>query len=253
MNKFMILCFVASIGLISGQYNYPQQTFPVFNQPQVQQHQQINNVPVSPQHFSTAPSLLTFGAPNSNVRKIKHHSRVLKPIVTKSFFIHSAPEETEEEIQQEMVDQQPRNHYNVLFIKAPSQTTRATALNYVRNLNQEKTVVYVLSKKHSAAEIQQAVNDVPVQKAKPEVFFIKYKTPEEALHAQKEIQAQYDTLGGTATISNEGYAPVTSVIGALEQPEEEIIETNEINQPIASNNGYIPPQAANGYLPPQYY
>lgn len=215
---------------------------------------------MNPQHFSTAPSLLTFGAPNSNIRKVKHQPRVLKPIISKSFFIHAAPEETEEEIQQEMaqIEQQPRNHYNVLFIKAPSQTTRATALSYAKNLNQEKTVVYVLSKKSTAAEIQQAVNEVPAPKTKPEVFFIKYKTPEEALHAQKEIQAQYDTLGGTATISNEGYAPVTSVIGALEQPEEEIIETNEISQPqqLATNNGYIPPQAANsanGYLPPQYY
>lgn len=252
------MCFVASVGLISGQYNYPQQSLSVFSQPQPQHHL---NVPVSPHHFSTAPSLLTFGAPSYNVRKIKHQTRILKPIITKSFFIHSAPEETEEEIQQEMaqIEQQQRNHYNVLFIKAPSQTTRTTALNYVKNLNQEKTVVYVLSKKHTAAEIQQAVNEVPSQKAKPEVFFIKYKTPEEALHAQKEIQAQYDTLGGTSTISNEGYAPITSVIGALEQPEEEIEETNEVvnqPQPIANSNGYIPPQAvhgANGYLPPQYY
>lgn len=201
---------------------------------------------------------MTLGAQNSNARKMNHQSRTrtLKPIVTKSFFIHSAPEETEEEIQQEMglLDQQQGTHYNVIFIKAPSQTTRASALNYVKNLNQEKTVVYVLSKKHSAADIQQAANEIPVQKAKPEVFFIKYKTPEEAVHAQKEIQAQYDTLGGTSIISNEGYAPVTSVIGALEQPEEDkdTVESNE----VSPDSGYIQPQSANtanGYLPPQYY
>lgn len=192
---------------------------------------------------------MTIRSPNFKALKIKHHSRILKPIVTKSFFIHSAPEETEEEIQQEMgqVDQQQGIHYNVLFIKAPSQTTRASALSYVKNLNQEKTVVYVLSKKHSATDIQQALNEIPVQKAKPEVFFIKYKTPEEALHAQTEIQAQYDTLGGTSTINNEGYAPVKSFIGALDQPEDDTVESNEVNQPQEI------PTDDSGYLPPQYY
>ncbi|ALC46475.1 TwdlW [Drosophila busckii] len=188
-----------------------------------------------------------------------------KPIVTKNFFIHSAPEESEEEIQDELsqLSQQPRNHYNVLFVKTPAQTNRAAALNLAKTLKQEKTVVYVLAKKTTAADLQDAIADAPQHINKPEVFFIKYRTPEEAVHAQRQIQSQYDTLGGSSTITDEGLAPITSVVGSLDAPEEEEDEhvqqqqqqqdvlsgqaqlSQPINQNINGNGGPI----NNQYLP----
>jgi len=71
----------------------------------------------------------------------------------------------------------------------------------------------VLSKKPDLTEIQQQlqVTQSEAKVHKPEVYFIKYKTQEEAQRAQQEIQAQYDALGGATHISDEGVAPITSV------------------------------------------
>ncbi|KAH8382440.1 hypothetical protein KR009_003536 [Drosophila setifemur] len=163
-------------------------------------------------------------APVQHQRRARPRVRIPKrPIVTKNFFIHSAPEESEDEVQDELnqLAQQPRNHYNVLFVKTPAQTNRAAALNLAKTLKQEKTVVYVLAKKTSAADLQDAIAEAPQHINKPEVFFIKYRTPEEALNAQRQIQSQYDTLGGSSTITGEGVAPITSVVGSLDPQEEE--------------------------------
>ena len=191
-----------------------------------------------------------------------------KPIVTKNFFIHSAPEETEAEIDEELADlaQQPRKHYNVLFVKTPSQTNRAAALNLAKAIKEEKTVVYVLAKKTSAADLQEAIQQAPQTVNKPEVFFIKYRTPEEAANAQRQIQSQYDSLGGSTIISDEGVAPATSVVGSLDAPEEQEDEEEQQQQQQLDNNSQDQQQqqhydeqqlvnalqnnANNGYLPP---
>ncbi|XP_055384098.1 uncharacterized protein LOC129613832 [Condylostylus longicornis] len=143
----------------------------------------------------------------------------IAPIVTKDVYVHVAPEEPEEHIAQPNLPQQPpRKHYRIIFIKAPSQSSRSAALKLAQAQAQveEKTVIYVLTKKTDAADIQAALQQIPQPvQHKPEVFFIKYKTQQEALHAQQQIQAQYDALGGTSQITDEGIAPVSSVIGAL--------------------------------------
>jgi len=182
--------------------------------------------------------------------------------VTKNFFIHSAPEESEDEVQDELnqLAQQPRNHYNVLFVKTPAQTNRAAALNLAKTLKQEKTVVYVLAKKTTASDLQDAIAETPQHINKPEVFFIKYRTPEEALNAQRQIQSQYDTLGGSSTITDEGVAPITSVVGSLDPPEEEEEEQQQQQQQqseghfvdnSAGNSGVGP--IGNHYLPPNQF
>ncbi|KAH8312357.1 hypothetical protein KR044_010397, partial [Drosophila immigrans] len=43
---------------------------------------------------------------------------------------------------------------------------------------------------------------------KPEVHFVKYRTPEDAANAQRAIQGQYDQLGGSSQAHNGGVAPV---------------------------------------------
>ncbi|XP_026831622.1 uncharacterized protein LOC6552328 [Drosophila erecta] len=181
-------------------------------------------------------------APIQQLRRARPRVRIPKrPIVTKNFFIHSAPEESEDEVQDELnqLAQQPRNHYNVLFVKTPAQTNRAAALNLAKTLKQEKTVVYVLAKKTSAADLQDAIAEAPQQINKPEVFFIKYRTPEEALNAQRQIQSQYDTLGGSSTITDEGVAPITSVVGSLDPPEEEEEEQQQAQQQQLHSEGHF--------------
>ncbi|XP_052835856.1 mediator of RNA polymerase II transcription subunit 15 [Drosophila gunungcola] len=207
-----------------------------------------------PVNFQTAPI-------QQQQRRARPRVRIPKrPIVTKNFFIHSAPEESEDEVQDELnqLAQQPRNHYNVLFVKTPAQTNRAAALNLAKTLKQEKTVVYVLAKKTTASDLQDAIAETPQHINKPEVFFIKYRTPEEALNAQRQIQSQYDTLGGSSTITDEGVAPITSVVGSLDPPEEE----EEVEQPLqqpseghfvensgGNGNGNGGPIIGNHYLP----
>ncbi|XP_037808521.1 uncharacterized protein LOC119601579 [Lucilia sericata] len=137
-------------------------------------------------------------------------------IVSKRFFIHSAPEDVDEDYKEKHITVGvPKKNYNVVFIKSPAKSNKKTAIKISPAPNEEKTVIYVLSKKTDASDIQAEVIEHPTTTAKPEVFFIKYKTNEEANHAQEQIQAQYDALGGTSQVTDEGVAPVTSVIGSL--------------------------------------
>ncbi|XP_023305110.2 mediator of RNA polymerase II transcription subunit 15 [Lucilia cuprina] len=257
----------------------PQPQLQHQNQPQLQlQQNQRYPAPQKPQQQfnmqfpmpSDFPSSFSFQPAVNTKPQRRYRPRVRtpkKPIVTKNFFIHSAPEETQAEIEEELaaLQQQPRKHYNVLFVKTPSQTNKAAALNLAKAIKEEKTVVYVLAKKTSAADLQDAIKDAPQTINKPEVFFIKYRTPEEAANAQRQIQSQYDSLGGSTTITDEGVAPATSVIGSLDASEEEEEEEgvqqtqldNSQEQQIqnahydeqqlvnalqsSNNNGYLPP------------
>ncbi|XP_065366472.1 putative uncharacterized protein DDB_G0271606 [Calliphora vicina] len=258
----------------------PQSQLQHQNQPQLQlQQNQRYPAPQKQQQFmqlpmpADFPSMFSF-QPAVNTKPVRRYRpRVRmpkKPIVTKNFFIHSAPEETQAEIDEELaaLQQQPRKHYNVLFVKTPSQTNKAAALNLAKAIKEEKTVVYVLAKKTSATDLQDAIKDSPQTINKPEVFFIKYRTPEEAANAQRQIQSQYDSLGGSTTITDEGIAPATSVIGSLDASEEEEEEETQLQQQqqqldnsqeqqiqsghyddqqlvnalqSSNNNGYLPP------------
>ncbi|CAD6994335.1 transcription factor SPT20 homolog [Ceratitis capitata] len=221
-----------------------------------------------PSNFPAAEGFHVPLAPVSVVkqaRRLRPRTKVpKKAIVTKNFFIHSAPDDNEDEIQEELnqLAAQPRKHYNVLFVRTPAQTSKTAAVNLAKALKEEKTVVYVLSKKTSAAELQDAIQEAPQHINKPEVFFIKYRTPEEAANAQRQIQSQYDSLGGTSTITDEGLAPVTSVVGSLDAPEEEEIEEEQQlpqqQQQQAGGEAHyedqyqnaVNPPASGQYLPP---
>ncbi|XP_016950614.1 uncharacterized protein LOC108024927 [Drosophila biarmipes] len=183
-------------------------------------------------------------------------------IVTKDIYIHSAPEETEELRQEEpQLENVPiRKNYRIVFIKAPSQNLKytAAALKRAQSSNEEKTVIYVLSKKPDLTEIQQQlqVTQSEAKVHKPEVYFIKYKTQEEAQRAQQEIQAQYDALGGATHISDEGVAPITSVssgslnlgsfapqqsqVATVVQPQaQSVVQLPVFNQGIQQQNSFV--------------
>ncbi|XP_064537136.1 uncharacterized protein TwdlZ [Drosophila montana] len=145
------------------------------------------------------------------------------PIITKQFYSVSAAEDSEElqpRSKHLLIGRATRN-YRVIFIRAPS--AQSEAVKYTAELapQEERTVIYVLSRKQPELEVhdiqpprqqhqQQQSSD------KPEVFFIRYKTNEEAAAAQREIQTQYDQLGGNTELAAPYVAPVQSVIGALD-------------------------------------
>ncbi|XP_065358781.1 uncharacterized protein LOC135952700 [Calliphora vicina] len=208
---------ISNNGIYSGQQGPTQQQFAT----PVQQY-----VPSAPQFAGPSPQYVApvqqqaVYAPTAHVASSSQYNYQpqQQTIVSKDIYIHSAPEETEEIGNDLGVEAGPlRKNYRIVFIKAPSQNLKLNldSLKRAQASNEEKTVIYVLSKKPDLANIQSQLSAVQTeQKAhKPEVYFIKYKTQEEANRAQQEIQAQYDALGGSTRISDEGIAPVTSVIG----------------------------------------
>ncbi|XP_055384114.1 uncharacterized protein LOC129613849 [Condylostylus longicornis] len=195
-----------------------------------------------PQYDYKVPSIIRDENPFYNGAPLSYNdASPIKTIVTKQFFIHAAPDEEDEIGADKVIHIGPKQkHYRVVFIKAPHQNVQPGRIKVISPEHQEKTVIYVLSKKPNVFDIKTEVQQSHIEPTKPDVFFIKYKTNEEAVHAQKQIQAQYDSLGGTTQISDEGVAPLTSVVGALGHSSNE--ENNYISPATASITGaYLPP------------
>ncbi|XP_068154806.1 uncharacterized protein TwdlX [Drosophila tropicalis] len=153
---------------------------------------------------------------NEQEAYISHLANFQPAQVSKHFYIHTAPEDhDEQQIVRYVNVGRPQKNYRVVFINAPTSTTsKAKIIANVAPV-EDKTAIYVLSKKSNALDVSaEVVTQRPVNH-KPEVYFIKYKTPQEALHAQQTIQANYDALGGSSQTSDEGIIPVSSVINSL--------------------------------------
>ncbi|KAM7349775.1 uncharacterized protein ACRADG_008592 [Cochliomyia hominivorax] len=139
------------------------------------------------------------------------------PIIRKQFYVISAPEdEGSQPKHKHLVLGRPQKNYRVVFIKAPNPGAANVKYSAEFAPQEEKTVIYVLSKKDNELDASDIATPAPTAASKPEVFFIKYKTEEEAQHAQREIQGEYDKLGGTNEVADETTAPITSVIGSLD-------------------------------------
>lgn len=122
---------------------------------------------------------------------ISHLANFQPPIISKHFYLHTAPEDhDEQQIVRYVNVGKPQKNYRVVFINAPASTTsKAKIIANVAPV-EEKTAIYVLSKKSNALDVSaEVVTQRPVTN-KPEVYFIKYKTPAEAAHAQQTIQGK---------------------------------------------------------------
>ncbi|XP_017038199.1 uncharacterized protein TwdlY [Drosophila kikkawai] len=139
------------------------------------------------------------------------------PIINKKFYLVSAPEDHSNDGKvKHLVLGRPQKNYRVVFIKAPAGDNANVKYSAEFAPQEEKTVIYVLSKKDNDLDASDVATPAPTQPSKPEVFFIKYKTDDEAKQAQQEIQGQYDKLGGTNEYQEDNNAPITSVIGSLD-------------------------------------
>ncbi|KAH8359317.1 hypothetical protein KR093_005736, partial [Drosophila rubida] len=129
----------------------------------------------------------------------------------KEFFTYSAPEEefADREATQNIAQMLKRN-LRVLFIKSPEhQGLTNAALQLAKQSSEQRTAIYVLTKQADVGELAQRLqNENQSQTHKPEVHFVKYRTPEDAVRAQQLIQQQFDALGGSSRSSDEGVAPV---------------------------------------------
>lgn len=255
--------------------SYVQPNSPLYQAPQPQARYLAPAVVAS----NAIPAAPIYEAPTLNVAFTnnqyhqQHYQQPAEAIISKRFFIHSAPEEREEEGQEKIIMVgRGRKNYNVVFIKSPTMSKHRASIKIAPAVNEEKTVIYVLAKKNDASEIDAQVHEAVTTTTRPEVYFIKYKTAEEAAHAQQTIQAQYDSLGGSTQITNEGTASVSSVIGVLDaakqsasaaeatqlaqvehenqfqqqllqlqQPEQEVLTSVQSLSQDTTNNGYLPP------------
>ncbi|XP_017010979.1 uncharacterized protein TwdlV [Drosophila takahashii] len=207
--------------------------------------------PVQPQAIYQQPAVQT----HHHQHQVQQAQQVQQQqaIVSKRFFIHSAPEEAEDYKERHITVGVPKRNYNVVFIKSPQRNNRKT-IKISPAANEEKTVIYVLSKK-GESDLNAEVVEQASSTSKPEVFFIKYKTNEEAAHAQQQIQAQYDALGGSSQLTDEGVAPVTSVIGALGGSDGHVDAGSAVGGTGAAqiiSTGSAGSHTGNAYLPPNF-
>ncbi|XP_017006116.2 uncharacterized protein TwdlZ [Drosophila takahashii] len=144
----------------------------------------------------------------------------MEPIITKQFFSISPAEDPEdlEPKTRHLFIGQPRRNYRVIFIRAPAGNSEHVKYTAELAPQEERTVIYVLTRKQHELEAKdiEVPGEKPQTEQKPDVFFIKYKTNDEAAAAQKEIQTQYDQLGGNTEILAPYVGPLKSVIGALD-------------------------------------
>ncbi|XP_060648634.1 uncharacterized protein LOC132786192 [Drosophila nasuta] len=97
----------------------------------------------------------------------------------------------------------------VVFIKGPeNRGLENAALALAKQAAEQKTAIYVLNKQADIGDLSNKLNAIRNNNNnKPEVHFVKYRTPEDAANAQRAIQSQYDSLGGPSQNINGGIAP----------------------------------------------
>lgn len=142
--------------------------------------------------------------------------------VQKHLYFFSAPEEQVEVRQHVNVQKVPQQkNYKIIFIKAPTYVGQSRINVPLPPQNEEKTIVYVLVKKPE----DNLVVDVPAPPAtppsKPEVYFIKYKTQQEAEEAVANVQSGVGAGGvssvsavGAGSIEGRSFVPVISAVGS---------------------------------------
>uniref|UniRef100_A0A1I8MN30 DM5 domain-containing protein n=1 Tax=Musca domestica TaxID=7370 RepID=A0A1I8MN30_MUSDO len=97
----------------------------------------------------------------------------------------------------------------VIFIKGPENAGLENAIvGLAQQSANQKTDIYVLTKQTDLSELGNKLSTVNDNADhKPEVHFVKYRTAEDAVHAQHAIQAEYEALGGPTQHFNGGVAP----------------------------------------------
>ncbi|XP_034486028.1 uncharacterized PPE family protein PPE10 [Drosophila innubila] len=129
--------------------------------------------------------------------------------LNKEFFTFSANEEDFDEPQAlERVSSSVNKGLRVVFIKGPeNRGLENAALALAKQAAEQQTAIYVLNKQADIGDLANKLNAIRSNSNnKPEVHFVKYRTPEDAANAQRAIQSQYDSLGGSSQNHNGGVA-----------------------------------------------
>lgn len=148
--------------------------------------------------FDIGEETNTFSAIPSHYQDVSashDDSQYEAPFVHKQFITVTAPVDDDSLSQSKnLVVGRPQINYRVVFIKASSASNSNVKLSTEYAPKEEKTIIYVLTKKDNTLEVNDIATPAPTVASKPEVFFIKYKTDQEAQHAQREIQGKYYSI-----------------------------------------------------------
>ncbi|XP_011181913.1 uncharacterized protein LOC105211916 [Zeugodacus cucurbitae] len=166
--------------------------------------------------------------------------------LNKEFFTYTAPEhEFNDAGDAGDLGNSLKKNLRVIFIKGPENSgLENAAVQLAKSAGEERTAIYVLSKQADIGDLANRLQSLNHRSSqKPEVHFVKYRTPADAENAKQAIQAQYDGLGGNTSSHNGGVAPVLDF--ASKAPAAPAAPAAQQYSAGAGAGG-----AENGYLPP---
>ena len=132
----------------------------------------------------------------------------------KHVYVHVAPEEPAEQQPRLVVPAyKPKKHYKIVFIKTPTVLPPAATYVNLPPQDQEKTLIYVLSKKPDLQQSLVLSTPAPTAPAKPEVFFVRYKTNTQQAINSLQGQGLGQGQGADNTLTNSYGVPLANPIG----------------------------------------
>eukprot|EP00099_Drosophila_melanogaster_P023664 NP_651494.1 tubby [Drosophila melanogaster] len=181
----------------------------------------------------------------------------------KEFFTYSAPEaDFEDNKSVSDLAATLKKNLRVVFIRAPeNKGLENAALALAKQAAEQQTAIYVLTKQGDLSSLANQLQNLNhVSASKPEVHFVKYRTQQDAINAQRTIQQEYERLGGASTSYNGGVAPVLDFATKVQQQQEQQQQQQQQQVQLiderrpssgsvsaeleAPSAGYIPPPAA---------
>ncbi|XP_034486949.1 uncharacterized protein LOC117791335 [Drosophila innubila] len=156
----------------------------------------------------------------------------------KEFFTFTANEQDFDEPQSlEKVSSALNKALRVVFIKGPeNRGLENAALALAKQAAQQETAIYVLNKQADIGDLANKLNAIRSNtNNKPEVHFVKYRTPEDAANAQRAIQGQYDQLGGASSTQDGGVASALNFASQAQAPVRE-----NVGEATAPGPSYLP-------------
>nr|XP_014090602.1 bindin-like [Bactrocera oleae] len=161
--------------------------------------------------------------------------------VNKEFFTYTAPEhEFNDAGDAGDLTKSLKKNLRVIFIKGPENSgLENAAIQLAKSAGEERTAIYVLSKQADIGDLANKLQSLNHQSAhKPEVHFVKYRTPADAENAKQAIQSQYEGLGGNTSNHNGGVAPVLDFASKAPAPVAQQYGGSAVG---GVENTYLPP------------
>ncbi|XP_023290988.2 uncharacterized protein LOC111674575 [Lucilia cuprina] len=231
MRVFVLLCIVAVACANQSGYNYQPVGHGSDSVPSYAGSQGGADYGAGTQG---APS---YAGPQGDFGQASHNDAAYAPQaeLDKEFFTYSANEDDfNDPAASNQLANSVKQGLRVVFIKGPeNKGLEDAALALAKQAGEQKTAIYVLNKQADLGSLADKLNNINKNNNnKPEVHFVKYRTPEDAANAQRAIQGQYDSLGGHSQSHDGGVAPVLNFAS---------------NAPVASHGAASSPSSS--YLP----